>query len=91
MLQGIDAAFERKDLPALEPGAMCYMTSRQQYLNDRGQHWHPHLMFFVAGDAASSWGADLPASPVMAANDPEERATIMMVWVGNWSDGTPAP
>ncbi len=47
-------------------------------------------MFFVAADAASSWGADLPGSPVIAANDAEERATIMMVWVGNWSDGTPA-
>jgi hypothetical protein len=48
-------------------------------------------MFFVAGDAAKSWGADLPGSPVMAADDPEERATILMVWVGKWSDGTPAP
>jgi hypothetical protein len=48
-------------------------------------------MFFVSGDAAKSWGADLPGSPVMAANDPEERATIMMVWFGNWSDGTPGP
>ena len=70
---------------------MCYMMSKQQYLNDRGKSWHPHLMVFVAGDAAKSWGADLPGSPVMAADDPEERVTIFMVWVGNWSDGTPAP
>ena len=49
---------------------MCYMMSKRQYLNDRGKHWHPHLMFFVAGDAAASWGADLPGSPVIAANDP---------------------
>jgi hypothetical protein len=85
------AALDRKELPALEPGAMCYMTSRQQYLNDRGMSWHPHVMFFVAGDVAKSWGADLPGSPVMAAGDPEERVTIFMVWVGEWSDGTPAP
>jgi hypothetical protein len=84
-----DAAFEKKELPPLEPGAMCYMMSKQQYLNDTGKHWHPHLMFFVSGDAAKSWGADLPGSPMMAAHDPEERATIMMVWVGHWSDGTP--
>ena len=70
---------------------MCYMMSKQQYLNDSGKSWHPHLMFFVAGNAAKSWGADLPGSPVIAADDPEERVTIMMVWVGKWSDGTPAP
>jgi len=48
-------------------------------------------MFFLADDAAKSWGANLPGSPVMAANDPEERVTIFLVWAGEWSDGTPAP
>jgi hypothetical protein len=85
------AALDKRELPALEPGAMCYMMSKQQYLNDQGVHWHPHLMFFVSGDAAKSWGADLPGSPIMAAPDPEERVTILMVWVGNWSDGSSAP
>jgi hypothetical protein len=85
------SALDKKDLPALEPGAMCYMMSKQQYLNDRGMSWHPHLMVFVSGDAAKSWGADQPGSPIMSANDPEERVTILMVWVGNWSDGSPAP
>jgi hypothetical protein len=85
------SALDKKELPALDPGAMCYMLSKQQYLNDRGMSWHPHLMFLVAGDAAKSWGADLPGSPVMAAADPEERVTIFMVWVGKWSDGTLAP
>jgi hypothetical protein len=84
------SALDKKELPALEPGAMCYMMSKQQYLNDRDMSWHPHLMFFVTGDAAKSWGANLPGSPVIAANDPEERATIFMVVVGKWSDGTPA-
>ena len=91
-LQATTVALDKKELPALEPGAMCYMTSKQQYLDDGEPHdWHPHLMFFVAGDAAKSWGADLPGSPVMAAKDPEERATIFMVWVHDWSDGTPGP
>jgi hypothetical protein len=85
------SALDKKELPALEPGAMCYMMSKQQYLNDRGMSWHPHLMFLVSGDAAKSWGADLPGSPIMAASDPEERTTILMVWVGNWSDGSSAP
>ena len=91
ILAATTSAMDKKELPPLEAGAMCYMFSKQQYLNDEGLNWHPHLMFFVSGDAAKSWGADLPGSPVMAANDPEERATIMMVWVGQWSDGSPAP
>jgi hypothetical protein len=85
------SALDKRELPALEPGAMCYMLSKQQYLNDRGLNRHPHLMFFVSGDAAASWGADQPGSPIIAANDPEERATIFMVLVGSWSDGSPAP
>jgi hypothetical protein len=85
------SALDKKELPTLEPAAMCYMLSKQQYLNDQGMSWHPHLMFIVAGDAAKSWGANQPGSPIMAANDPEERATIFMVWIGNWSDGSPAP
>ncbi len=84
------SALDKKELPTLEPGAMCYMLSKDQYLADDGKAWHPHLMFFVSGDAAKSWGADLPGSPIIAANDPEERATIFMVWVAKWSDGTPA-
>jgi hypothetical protein len=86
-----ESSFDKKELPALEPGAMCYMMSKQQYLSDHDMNWHPHLMFFAAGDAAKSWGANLPGSPVMAANDPEERVTIFLVWAGQWSDGTPAP
>ncbi len=91
MLQATDAAFAKGELPALQPGAMCYMLSKSQYLNDAGKHWHPHLMFFVAGDATKSWGANLPDSPIIAVDDPEERATIFMVWVSRWSDGTPGP
>ena len=87
----IASALDSKELPSLEPGAMCYMTSKEQYLSDSGKHWHPHVMFFIPGDAAKSWGGNLPGSPVIAANDPDERMTIFLVWVGNWSDGTPAP
>jgi len=91
MAEAIESALDRKQLPALEPGAMCYMMSKQQYLNDRGKSWHPHLMFYVRGDAVKTWGANLPGSPVIAAPDPQEHATIFMVLVGKWSDGTPAP
>ena len=67
------------------------MLSKQQYLGDRDKSWHPHLMFFVPGNAAKSRGGNLPGSSIIAADDPEERVTIFMVWVGTWSDGTPAP
>jgi hypothetical protein len=91
ILAATTAAFESQELPPLEPGAMCYMMSKQQYLNDQAINWHPHVMFIVSGDAAKSWGADLPGSPVMANDDPQERVTIFMVLAANWSDGTPGP
>ncbi len=91
IVETIASALDKRELPALEAGAMCYMLSKQQYLGDQGKNWHPHLMFFVSGNAAKSWGANLPGSPIIAADDPEERATIFMVWVAKWSDGTPAP
>jgi len=53
--------------------------------------WHPHLMFFVSGDEVKSWGANLPDSPVIAGDYPEERVTIFMVLAGTWSDWTPGP
>jgi len=90
IIQATTAALDKKQLPALEPGSMVYMMSKQQYLNDDAKAWHPHLMFFAPGDVEKSWGANLPDSPVIAANDPDERVTIFMVMVGKWSDGTPA-
>ena len=86
----VTSALETKELPALAPGGMAYMMAKQQYLNDDGKSWHPHVMFFVSGDAVKSWGANLAGSPVIAADDPEQRVTTFMVLVGTWSDGTPA-
>jgi len=91
IVAAINSALDKKELPALEPDAMCYMMSKQQYLNDQAKSWHPHMMFFVPGDAAKSWGANLDGSPIMAVNDPEERATIFMVLAAQWSDGTMGP
>ena len=89
--RALQSAWDRKQLPALEPDAMCYMMSKQQYLSDDDLAWHPHMMWFVPGDAAKSWGANQPGMPVIAANAPEDRMTIFMVKVGHWSDGTPGP
>ena len=86
----VTSALDTKELPALAPGGMAYMMAKQQYLNDEGKSWHPHVMFFVSGDAVKSWGANLAGSPVIAADDPEQRVTTFMVLVGTWSDGTQA-
>jgi hypothetical protein len=91
ILHATTAALDRKELPPLEPGAMAYMMSKQQYLGDDDMSWYPHAMFFFAGDATKNWGTDLPESPVMAANDPQERVTILFVLANKWSDGTAAP
>jgi hypothetical protein len=90
ILRATASALDKKELPALEPASMCYMLSKQQYLNDDGKSWHPHVMFFVAGNAEKSWGANLPGSPVISTDDPEERVTVFMVLAAKWSDGTPA-
>jgi hypothetical protein len=89
--QAVTAALDSQKLPALEPGAMAYMMSKEQYLNDKGKNWRPHAMFFSPGDMAKSWGTNDSQSPVMVANDPEERVTILFVLADKWSDGTAAP
>jgi hypothetical protein len=85
------SALEKKELPALAPATMVYMMSKQQYLNDDGMSWHPHVMFFASGNAEKNWGANLPGSPVMSAFDPEQRLTTFFVLSHDWSDGTPGP
>ena len=74
----------------LEPGAMCYMLSKEGHLGDRDGHWRPHLMFFVPQTDALIWGANLPNSPILAANDAQDRLTVFMIPVAKWSDGTAA-
>jgi len=91
MFEDIRSGFENKELPALEVGAMCYMMSKQGYLNDRDGHWHPHVMFFVPLAEAAAWGANLPGSPILGATVAEDRLTVFLIAVGQWSDGTAGP
>jgi hypothetical protein len=89
MFENLKAAVDKKELPAMEPGAMCYMMSKQMY-NDRNGNWHPHLMFFAPLTDPAVWGADLPGSPILAfsGKDSPERLTVFLIPVGEWSDGT---
>jgi len=92
VFEAMKAAYDKKELPLLEPGAMCYMLSKQQYVSDADPHWHPHLMFFVPPMEPGTWGTGLPGSPVVVAfTDPQERVTTFLVPVPKWSDGTDAP
>lgn len=73
---------------APERGSMCYMMSKQGYLNDAAGHWHPHVMFFQSTTEPAKWGADLKGSPVFSAQGDPEPVTTFMVLVMRWSDGT---
>jgi hypothetical protein len=102
-IAAIKAAFEKKELPALEPGGVSYMMSKSAYLTDNGNHNGPHLMFYAPTKDAAAWGANLPNSPVMGVNYwyfskqsyPQLLSfppiTVFLIGADKWSDGTPAP
>ncbi len=99
IIDGLKAAYANKELPQLEPGAMCFMMAKQGYLTDTaltedGAHNMAHLMFYTPLMDSANWGADLPKSPVYL--NPQfkgnpEPIEVFMVLTGAWSDGTPAP
>src|SRR5579864_3501245 len=92
IIAGNKAAFEKGELPPLEPGAMSYMMSKKAYLTDRDDHNLAHLMFYAPPLDGKAWGADLPKSPVML--NPQFKGTqpidVFVVPVGRWSDGSAA-
>jgi hypothetical protein len=102
-IAAIKAAFENKELPALEAGGVSYMMSKSAYLTDNGNHNAPHLMFYAPTKDAAAWGANLHNSPVMGVNYWyfSEQAypqllsfppiTVFLIGADKWSDGTPAP
>ena len=102
VLAAIKTAYENKQLPDLESGAMCYMMSKSAYLTDEDGHNLAHLMFYTAGTDAKDWGSGAAGSPVMAApywffsaQEPSQMRglppiLVFLVAVADWSDGTPA-
>jgi hypothetical protein len=86
--EAIAAAIDKKELPPMEPGAMCFMAGKQGYGGDVAPHWPPHLMFFYSDTDPSIWGANLPGSPVIAVTDPLEHLTQFVIETHRWSDGT---
>lgn len=93
MDEGMKAAIARGEVPAIEPGGMAFMMSKQGFLNSKCGNCGPHLMFYVAVKDAKTWGADAPGSPVYLSphlNGDPEPVTEFDVFVSKWSDGTPA-
>jgi len=94
MAAAIKDGIEKHLLPPLEAGAMTYMMSKQQNLNDNAHNWEPHLMFYFPRADAANWGADLSGAPPMLNpqfQESPEAISVIMVPVTHWSDGTPAP
>ncbi len=96
MKEGMKAAVENGELPALEPGAMAYMQSKQGILNSKCGNCAPHLMFYVSVKDANTWGAgplgsDLPVNLAPHFNGNPEPVTEFIAEVPEWSDGTPGP
>ena len=85
-------AFGAKEVPALQPGAMCYMLSKDAYLTDNDSHNLAHLMFYVPEGTA--WGENLPGSPVLVLQQEVPGApspvSMYIIPVRRWSDGTSA-
>jgi hypothetical protein len=87
----IKDALRSRAFPPIEPGAMCYMMSKQGYLSDADGHWHPHLMFFTSAVDPANWGANVKGSPLLASTNQAEEFTVFLLRVARWSDGTPGP
>lgn len=103
VIAAIKTAFDKKELPALEPGGVAYMMSKSSYLTDNGDHNGPHVMFYGPAKDDAAWGANMSNSPVVSVNYwylsaqayPRLKSfppmAVFAVIVGKWSDGTPAP
>ena len=93
IIEGNKAAFEKGELPPLEPGAMSYMMSKEAYLTDKDDHNLAHLMFYAPPLDGKAWGANLPKSPVMLIPqfNGAQPIDVFIVPVGRWSDGSAAP
>jgi hypothetical protein len=90
IFDGIKAAFDKKELPLPEAGAMCYMMSKQQYFGRKYGNADPHLMFWFPKTEDMFWGAGLPGSPVYVHQYSPQPITEFIISVSTWSDGTAA-
>ena len=100
MVSALKAAYQNKQLPDLESGAMDYMMSKASYLTDQGGHNMPHVMFYTRVKDSADWGSGAAGSPIMSSPywffsaDEQPRMEglppilVFLVAVPAWSDGT---
>jgi hypothetical protein len=91
MLAHTKAELAAKKMTAPGPGAISYMMSKRQYVNDATRNWHPHVMFLLPPIDAATLGARYPGSPVYGSTSDLEPFTILFVVSPAWSDGTLGP
>jgi hypothetical protein len=91
MFDSIKAAYDKKELPMPEPGAMSYMMSKQTYFGPIDGWGDPHLMFYFPRTDGLAWGAGLRGSPVLVHQDSPEPITTFVIPLSKWSDGTAKP
>jgi hypothetical protein len=102
ILLALKEAFEKRQLPDLENGAMAFMMSKSAYLFDAGDHNGPHVMIYTSLEDGKDWGAWAAGSPVfsgpywfLSSKEPSQPKglppiLIFAVAVAKWSDGTVA-
>ncbi|HLH07078.1 MAG TPA: hypothetical protein VKW78_07570 [Terriglobales bacterium] len=104
-IAGIQEAYAKHEIPALEPAAMSYMMSKNAYLSHLGQtHNLCHVMFFLPMKGPGELGDNDPNSPVSSTSiwfpDPDKPDSplnkelpplrVVPIAVPYWSDGTVA-
>jgi hypothetical protein len=101
ILDRIKLALATKEIPPLEPGAMCYMMSKASYRTENGAHVMAHVMFYLPFKDGADWGANVSGSPIMGGNywffmqGHENDAvalppvSVLLLGTATWSDGTP--
>jgi hypothetical protein len=76
--------------------AVSYMMSAGQvlYAGARGRRvgaWHPHVMLYVPGASAASYGLGAAAQRVISVGDDGKPTAHLVVKVPRWSDGRASP
>lgn len=86
------AAYASHQFPIPTVGAMAYMTSPRQYLQDDLPHnWMPHVMLYYDRTLpALTWGAGGFKSTVIDGSDPTSPVQTLLIPVRQWSDGSAA-
>jgi len=91
MIERTKAAIADHSFKPPEPGAFSFMLSKNQFVDDDGKAWLPHVMMFVPHGQTAAWAAGLEGSPILGKDGSDIETTVLFIPVRQWSDGSPAP